>query len=424
MTDSIIWRDGELWIEDVPATRLAAEHGTPLYVYSRKHIEQRYRRLETALVELRPTIHFAVKSNGNVALVRLLAQLGAGADIVSGGELEIALRAGVEPARIAFAGVGKSRAEIEAGLRADIGMFTVESEPELARISECAVAMGRTARVAIRVNPDVDPKTHVYTTTGRRETKFGVDLERAARAFEMAAALPGIVIKGVHMHLGSPLADERPYAEALDKVAPLCRRLKEQCPTFRLLDLGGGFGIPYRPREPEFPVEAFAAAVIPRVRELGLDLAIEPGRFLIGDAGVLLTTVQYIKDNPFRKFVIVDAGMNDLIRPPLYSAWHDIRPVRPRSGARIHADVVGPICESGDFLGKDRWLPPLEAGDVLAVFGAGAYGMAMASNYNGRGRAAEILVDGARVAVIRDREHVEDLLRGMHVPDWLNGPLK
>lgn len=422
MSDSIVWRDGELWIEDVPAVRLADEHGTPLYVYSRRHIEQQFHRLQSALAELHPTIHFALKSNGNLAITRLLARLGAGADIVSGGELEIALRAGVAPERIAFAGVGKTRTEIEAALRAGIGVFTVESEPELDRISACAVALSRIARVAIRVNPDVDPNTHVYTTTGRRETKFGVDLERAARAFELAASLPGIEIAGLHMHLGSPLADEQPYVKALDKVAPLCRHLSERHPTFRLLDLGGGFGIPYRPRQPDFPLEAFAAAIIPRVRALGLKLAIEPGRFLTGNAGVLLATVQYVKDNPFRKFVILDAGMNDLIRPPLYGAWHDIRPVRPRAGTRIHADVVGPICESGDFLGKDRWLPPLEEGDLVAILGAGAYGMAMASNYNGRGRAAEILVDGAHAGVIREREHVEDLLRAMRIPDWLDAP--
>ncbi len=422
MSDSIVWRNGELWIEDVPAARLAAEHGTPLYVYSRRHIEQQFRRLQSALSELQPTIHFALKANGNLAITRLLARLGAGADIVSGGELDIALRAGVAPDRLVFAGVGKTRAEIEAALRAGIGIFIVESEPELARISACAVALGRTARVAIRVNPDVDPKTHVYTTTGRRETKFGVDLERAARVFELAASLPALEIAGLHMHLGSPLADEQPYAEALDKVAPLCRRLSERHPTFRVLDLGGGFGIPYRPRQPEFPLDAFAAAIIPRVRALGLRLAIEPGRFLLGNACVLLATVQYIKDNPFRQFVILDAGMNDLIRPPLYGAWHDIRPVRPRAGERIHVDVVGPICESGDFLGKDRRLPPLEEGDLLAIFGTGAYGMAMASNYNGRGRAAEILVDGARAGVIRAREGVEDLVRPMRIPEWLDAP--
>lgn len=419
MSDSIAWRDGQLWIEDEPAARLASQYGTPLFVYSRRYIERQYRRLQDAFAEVQPSIHFALKSNANLAIVRILARLGAGADIVSMGELQIALRAGVAPATIVFAGVGKTKAEIETALRAGIGWFTVESEPELLRISECAVALGRAAPIAIRVNPDVDPNTHVYTTTGRRETKFGVDLERAGRAFELAASLPGLTITGLHMHLGSPLDNEQPYAEALDKVGPLCRRLAERHPTFRTLDMGGGFGIPYRPRQPEFPLDALAAAVVPRVRALGLHLAIEPGRFLLGNAGVLLTTVQYVKDNPFRKFVIVDAGMNDLIRPPLYGAWHDIQPVRPRQGLRIHADVVGPICESSDFLGKDRHLPPLQEGDVLAILGAGAYGMTMASNYNGRGRAAEILVDGERAAVVRERERCEDLLRGMQIPGWL-----
>lgn len=419
MNDSFQWIKGELWVEGVRASELAARFGTPLYAYSRARMESRYRALADAFADLRPDICFALKANSCAAVIRVFARLGAGADIVSGGELHRAVRAGIDPTRIVFAGVGKTRNEIDEALRHDIRFFTVESEPELARLSERAGRLGRTARIAIRVNPDVDPQTHMYTSTGRRENKFGVDLARAERAFAAAAGMPAIEVCGIHMHLGSPLADERPYAEALDKIAPLCRRVRTRIATFQHLDLGGGFGIPYRPRQPEFPLAALAAAAVPRCRELGLSLSIEPGRYLVGDAGILLTAVQYVKDNPLRKFVIVDAGMSDLIRPPLYGAWHDIRPVRPRSGPSIHADIVGPICESGDFLGKDRHLPPLEEGDLLAVFGAGAYGMAMASNYNSRGRPAEVLVDGGRAALVRARETVEDLVRGEAIPDWL-----
>ncbi len=419
MMEGFHWRDGELWAENVRLADLARAHGTPLYVYSRAHIEGQFRALQSALQGLQPTLFYALKANSNGAIIRLLARLGAGADVVSGGEMERAIRAGVPPSRIVFAGVGKTVEEIDAAIARDIRCFTVESEPELERLSARAARQKHRARVAIRVNPDVDPQTHVYTSTGMRENKFGVDLERAEQAFELAGSLPGVEVVGVHMHLGSPLADERPYVEALDKVMPLCRRLRARHPAFRYLDMGGGFGIPYWPRQSPFPLEALARELAPRCRDVGLEVAFEPGRFLVGNAGVLLTTVQYVKDNPFRKFVIVDAGMNDLLRPPLYDAWHEIRPVVPRDGEAIHADVVGPICESADFLGTDRQLPPVQEGDVLAVLGAGAYGMAMASNYNSRGRAAEVLVDGDRAAVVRTRETLDDLVRGECCPDWL-----
>jgi diaminopimelate decarboxylase len=405
------YREGQLHAESVPIETLAETYGTPLYVYSRGHLEAQYRALQTALARVNPAIYFAVKSNSNIAVIATLAGLGAGADVVSGGEILRARRAGVPAARIVFAGVGKTEPEIELALREGIGLFTVESEPELERISAVAGRLGLPARVALRVNPDVDPKTHKYTSTGKRENKFGVDLERAARAYAMAARLPGLEIAGLHMHLGSPLADEQPYVEAIDKVAPLCAELKARHPTFRHLDIGGGMGIRYRPDQPEFDLDRFARAVEPRLQALGLAVGIEPGRFLTGNAGLLVTRVQYIKDNAVKTFVIVDAAMTDLIRPALYGAYHDIRAVRA-TDACIEGDVVGPVCESGDFLAQERTLPAVQAGELLAVAGAGAYGFVMSSNYNSRPRAAEVMVSGARHALVRARETFEDLVRG------------
>jgi diaminopimelate decarboxylase len=407
--ESFAYRDGRLFIEDVAVEELAERFGTPLYAYSLAHVRSQYERLGRALGDLTPSIHYAVKANSCGALIRVLAAMGAGADVVSGGELFRARRAGIPAHRIVFAGVGKTVEEIEYALREDIGGFTVESEPELERLSECARRAGTKARIAIRVNPDVAPQTHIYTSTGRKESKFGVDPERARRAYERAATLPGIEIAGMHMHLGSPLADERPYAEALDKVAALCVWLKERFPTCTTLDLGGGMGIPYRRRQKPFDLAAFAAAVVPRVRATGLGLALEPGRYIVGNAGLLVARVQYIKENAFRRFVITDAGMNDLIRPPLYHAWHEIVAVR-ESAEHFRADIVGPICESGDFLAQGRRLPAVREGDLVAVMSAGAYGFAMASNYNSRGRAAEVVVERAEARLARRREGWADLV--------------
>lgn len=411
------YRNGRLYAEGVAVEDLAAQYGTPLYVYSRGHLQRQYRALKSALHEVAPLICYAVKANTCGAVIATMAAEGAGADVVSGGELFRALRAGVPADRIVFAGVGKTVEEIEYALREGILYFTVESEPELERISACARRIGVPGRVALRVNPDVDPKTHKYTSTGKKENKFGVDLERAHRAYELAARLPGLEIAGLHMHLGSPLADEKPYVEALDKVAGLCAELKTLHPTFRHLDLGGGFGIKYRPQQNEFDLAAFAAAVVPRLKAIGMKVGIEPGRFIVGNAGILVARVQYLKDNPFKKFVVVDAAMNDLIRPPLYDAWHDIRAVRETAG-EIQGDVVGPICESGDFMAQDRALPAVQPGDLIAVMSAGAYGFAMASNYNSRGRAAEVMVEGAHHQPVRARETWDDLVRGEHLPDW------
>jgi diaminopimelate decarboxylase len=409
---------GELFAEDVSITTLAETYGTPLYVYSRGHLLSQFQALTRALEPVSPLICFAVKSNTSGAVIATLARAGAGADVVSGGELYRARKAGVPADRIVFAGVGKTIPEIDAALEEGIRFFTVESEPELHRISERAVRVGLSGRIALRVNPDVDPKTHKYTSTGKKENKFGIDLERAERAVDLAARLPGLEMVGLHMHLGSPIADVTPYAEALDKITPLCRQIAARFPSFQTLDLGGGLGIPYRPEDTEFDLDLFASTLLPRLRELGLRVVMEPGRFLSGNAGILVARVQYVKENADKQFIIVDAGMNDLLRPPLYQAWHTIRAVRPVAGT-VFGDLVGPVCESGDFLAVNRDLPAVAQGDLVAVMSAGAYGFAMASTYNSRGRPAEILVDGSRHALIRERETREDLIRGERIPRWV-----
>lgn len=406
-----------LHAENVAVPDLVERFGTPLFVYSRAHLVSQYRALAEALAEADPLIAYSVKSNSSAAVIDVMAREGAGADIVSGGELYRAVRAGIPASRIAYAGVGKTREEICYALEQDILCFTVESEPELRRISECAVEMGRTARVDIRVNPDVDPKTHKYTSTGKQESKFGVDLERARRAYALAANLPGIEIAGMHMHIGSPVSDVAPYAEALEKVTPLCRELKKKYRTFQHLDIGGGLSIPYRPDDEAFDLEGFAAAIVPPLKELGLKVILEPGRFIAGNAGILVTRVQYVKDNPFKKFVIIDGAMNDLIRPALYQAYHDVVPVRATEET-LFGDLVGPICESGDFLAADRDLPAVQASDLLAVRGAGAYGFVMSSNYNSRPRPAEIMVWGDRAECVRSRETTDELVRGERIPHW------
>lgn len=411
--EAFTYRNGELFAEDVPVRELADRYGTPLYVYSRTHLESQYRRLAEALKPLNPLLCFAVKANTNGAVIRTFAQLGAGADVVSGGELFRARRAGVAADRIVFAGVGKTSAEIEYALREGLRCFTVESEPELERISAVAVQHHLKGRVAIRVNPDVDPKTHRHTSTGKKENKFGVDLERARQACALAARLPGLELVGLHMHLGSPIMTIDPYVEALDKVAPLLAELKAAHASFRTLDLGGGLGIPYRTDQAPFDLDAFAAAIIPRVKATGLQLVMEPGRFLVGNGGVLVARVQYVKENPLKNFIIVDAAMNDLIRPALYEAHHEVRPVK-ETHASMKADLVGPVCESGDYFAHDRKLPAVVQGDCVAILSAGAYGFAMSSTYNSRGRAAEVMVSGAHHHLVRERETQEDLIRGEH----------
>lgn len=411
------YKNGTLHAEDVPVAELAERFGTPLYIYSRSHLIRQYRALAHAMRAVRPQMYFAMKSNSNLAVVRTLLDEGAGADVVSGGELFRARKAGVPADRIVFAGVGKTVEEVDYALTENIQFFTVESEGELQRISDRAQALGLKGRIAIRVNPDVDPHTHKYTSTGKAENKFGVNLNRAERAYDLALRLPGLEVAGMHMHLGSPIMSPAPYAEALEKVRPMCEALRDRVPTFRHLDIGGGLGISYRPEQAPLDPRDFATAVLPMLHGLDLEIGMEPGRFFTGNAGILVARVQYLKDNPFKKFIIIDAAMNDLIRPPLYEAHHEIWPVH-QTRETVYGDVVGPICESGDFMAVNRELPAVEPDDLLAIMSAGAYGFVMASNYNSRGRAAEVMVQGDEVHVVRKRETWDDLIRGETIPEW------
>lgn len=415
--EGFTYRSGILHAEEVSAVDLAETYGTPLYVYSRGYLRHQFRRVREAFAEIDPLICFAVKANTSAAVIHTFAAEGAGADVVSGGELFRARRAGIPADRIVFAGVGKTAEEIEYAIREEILGFTVESEAELHRISECAVRIGGTARVDIRVNPDVDPKTHKYTSTGKKENKFGVDLERAVKAYELAARLPGIEIVGLHMHIGSPVMSIDPYVEALERIAPVVRELKAAYPTLRHLDIGGGLGIRYRDEQEDLDPVHLAKALVPTLKELDLKVLLEPGRFLTGNAGILLTRVQYLKEGPEKTFVIMDAAMNDLIRPALYEAYHKILPVRETEETLL-GDLVGPVCESGDFFAQNRELPAVQAGELLAVMSAGAYGYVMASNYNSRGRPAEVMVSGGTAKLVQRRETWDDLVAGETVPAW------
>lgn len=418
--DAFAYRNGELCAESVPLRTLADAHGTPLYVYSRTHLREQFRSLAQAMSALDPLICFSVKANSNGSVVRTLLDEGAGLDIVSGGELYRALRVGADPQRIVFAGVGKTEAEIRQALEAGILFFTVESEAEARRISACAQAVGRTARIAFRINPDVDPQTHRYISTGKKENKFGLDVQRTLKAYELAAALPGIEIAGLHMHIGSQILNAQPFHDAVTKMRDFVATLQARYPTFKYWDIGGGIGIRYKEADQPLDPRDYAAQVVPVLKDMGLKIVMEPGRYLCGNAGVLVTRVQYIKDNAFKKFVVIDAAMNDLIRPALYQAHHDI--VAVRAGTElIHGDLVGPICESGDFLAADRDLPAVAEGDLLAVKSAGAYGFAMASTYNSRPLVAEVMVEGDKSWLVGRRESVEDLVRREPLPTGVGG---
>lgn len=417
MNDSFHYRNGRLFAEGVSVDALAKKHGTPLFIYSRTHIQNQYRGLVGALAELDPLVCYSVKVNTSAAVIHTLAAEGSGADVVSAGELQRALDAGIPARKIAFAGVGKTEPEIEFALKKNILFFTVESEQELERISAVAKRAKKTARVALRVNPDVDPKTHKYISTGKKENKFGMDLGRALANYARAARLPNLEIAGLHMHIGSQILDAAPFAEAAQKVASVVAKLKQRYPTFRYLDIGGGLGIQYKPGQHPLLPTTFAQAVVPILQPLGVQIVMEPGRYLVGNAGILVVRVQYVKKGPSKQFLIVDGAMNDLIRPPLYQAHHDIVAVRATKRA-MFGDVVGPICESGDFFALDRELPAAKQGDLLAVMSAGAYAMSMASNYNSRNRAAEIMVSGRRAEVVRQREKLIDQTRNERLPTW------
>ncbi len=411
--------DGRLYAEQVSLEQLAAEVGTPFFCYSAGAIRQAYTAYADALSGLDATIHYALKANSNQAIIRTLASLGAGADVVSAGEMQRARAAGIAADHIVFSGVGKTDAEIVAALDEGIDQFNVESEAELRRLIELANARGANPNIALRINPNVDAETHEKITTGRQENKFGIDLARVSELFEMATAAGQPPI-GLAVHIGSQLTNLAPFEVAFRQVADLTATLRDQGHRIERLDLGGGLGIPYTDG-PSPDLRDYAAIVRKTVGDLGCELMFEPGRFLVGRAGTLVTRVIYVKPGADRHFVIVDAAMNDLIRPTLYDAWHDIVPVR-RNGAaqQITADVVGPICESGDTFATGRQLPEAHKGDLIAFTCTGAYGAVMASTYNSRPLAPEVLVDGDRHAVVRRRQTIEELLAQDAIPDWLN----
>jgi diaminopimelate decarboxylase len=415
--DHFTYRNFDLCCEQVSLRSLAADVGTPAYVYSKAALLESYRAYDDAFAAVPHVVCYSIKANANLGVLATLARAGAGADIVSGGELFRALRAGFPPSRIIFSGVGKTRDEMRDALEAEILMFNVESLSELRTLDEVARELGVRAPVALRVNPDVDPQTHPYIATGLKTSKFGIPFAQALDAYEEAASLKGVEVVGADMHIGSQLTKVAPFADAVARLASLVKALRERAIAIRTVDVGGGLGIRHRDETPPTHRE-YAMALLPALRELGVTILLEPGRSIVGNAGVLLTRVLYRKDTGNKKFVVIDAAMNDLIRPPLYDSYHEVRPVSEArlGGPTEKVDVVGPICESGDFLAKDRELARTEEGDLLAVMSAGAYGFAMASNYNTRPRAAEVLVDGNRYTIVRRRETYEDLVAGETTP--------
>jgi diaminopimelate decarboxylase len=421
--DHFSYRDRVLYCEDVPVRLLAETYGTPLWVYSQRTLLHHLGQLQRAFADVQPLICYSLKTNANLSICRLMAEAGAGFDVTSGGELYRALAAGGVGDKIVFAGVGKTDAELRYGLENGVFLFNVESEAELHALADVARSVGRPAAVALRVNPDLPPKTHVKTDTSVKGAKFGLDIEHVLDVARSVVGNPHVRIAGLHMHLGSPILSTQPYREGLDKGLVLIDRFRQQGHRIEYLNMGGGFGIHYRKQE-ALPATAFAEVIVPAVKAAGCRLILEPGRFIVGNAGILVSRVIYTKESGGKHIVIQDAAMNDLIRPTLYESFHRLWPVEPAAGypappedyeadipGTRKSEVVGPVCESGDFLAKDRRLPPVQRGDLLATFSAGAYGMAMSSNYNSRLRAAEVLVEGAGHRLIRRRETYADLVR-------------
>ncbi|HMH18188.1 MAG TPA: diaminopimelate decarboxylase [Burkholderiales bacterium] len=401
------YRDGTLCAEQVPLATIAAQFGTPCYVYSRAALESAYREFEQACVGRDVLICYAVKANSNLAFLNLLARWGSGFDIVSGGELARVLAAGGVAAKIVFSGVGKSEAEMRAALQAGILCFNVESEGELERLARIASDLGKVAPVSLRVNPDVDPRTHPYIATGLRESKFGVAYEDAPRLYRKAASLQALRVIGIDFHIGSQITEIEPFVAALDKVLEFVDMLDASGSPLQHIDLGGGLGIRYRDEEPP-AVKDYLASLFKRIGRRKLKILFEPGRSLVGNTGLLLTRIEYLKHSTTKNFAVTDAGMNDLLRPALYEAWHEVLPVEKHTGRAQSYDIVGPVCESADFFAHDRTLT-LSPGDLLAVMSAGAYAMSMSSNYNSRPRPAEVMVDGKAIHLVRERESTEGL---------------
>lgn len=431
--DHFAYRNRSLHCENIPVAELAERYGTPLYIYSKATLVHHLHQIQEAFREVDPLICYSVKTNGNIALCKLMADHGSGFDVTSGGELHRALVAGGRGEKIVFAGVGKTDAEFRTALDNNVFLFNVESEQELHALGNVAKSMGKVAPVALRVNPDLPPKTHAKTDTSVKGVKFGLDIETVLDVARGILGNPGVKVVGLHMHLGSPILSVEPYRLGVAKALNLISKLREQGHPISVMNMGGGFGIHYRKQEAQ-PAKAFAEVIVPAVKEAKCRLVLEPGRFIVGNAGLLLSRVIYTKESGGKHFVIQDAAMNDLIRPTLYDSFHRIWPAQPSVDfpdlpedyeaeipGGLKVDVVGPVCESGDFLAKGRSLPPLKRGDLLATFSAGAYGMSMSSNYNSRVRAAEVLVDGSKSKLIRRRETYQDLvgpeLEAIALPD-------
>ncbi|OPZ60755.1 MAG: Diaminopimelate decarboxylase [Deltaproteobacteria bacterium ADurb.Bin510] len=416
--NDFVYKEGSLHCGDVDLERIASEVGTPFYCYSLPTVRRHVRAFEEPLKGIAHQTCFAMKANASQALLKAMADEGLGADVVSGGELYRALKAGIPGSRIVYSGVGKTVAEIDAAIAASILMFNIESIEEMEVINQRALAAGKRVPIAIRVNPDVDPKTHPYISTGMKKNKFGIDIENAIKQYERASQMAGLEIVGIDCHIGSQLTEISPFVDAIERLKLMITRLSELGIELKYLDLGGGLGITYSDEEPPLPGD-YHKAILDAVSDLKLKLIFEPGRVLVGNAGILVTQVLYRKQAASKTFIIVDAGMNDLARPSLYDAYHDIRPVKVKPETTEKVDVVGPICESSDFLARDRDLPPVEPGELLAVMSAGAYGYTMSSNYNSRPRVAEVLVDGDCFAVVNQRQTYADLIAGETIPDFL-----
>lgn len=412
------YKGEELFAEDVAIKDIVAAVGSPVYIYSKATLERHYKAMDDAFAQAPHTICYSVKANSNLAVLKTFINLGGGVDIVSGGELYRALAAGVDPKKVVYSGVGKRDEEIAYALESGILMFNIESEQELDRISEVAARIGRKAGIAIRVNPDVDPQTHPYITTGLKKAKFGINIERALEQYQRAKGLANIEILGIDCHIGSQLTKVSPFVDAIKKLKRLLEGVRGMGIDVKYLDLGGGLGIQYDDEAPPLPAD-YGSSIQEETKDLGLHLIFEPGRNLVGNAGILVGKCLYTKKGEEKNFVIVDAGMNDLARPALYGSFHGVRPVFRNQDGVIEGDIVGPICESGDFLVKEREIPNFRQGDLIAFMSAGAYGFTMSSNYNSRPRAAEVMVDGDKFEVVRDREKLEDLIRGERVPSFL-----
>lgn len=412
------YKGDELFAEEVAIKDIVAEVGSPVYIYSRATLERHFKAMDDAFAGAPHTICYSVKANSNLAVLKTFVNLGGGVDIVSGGELYRALAVGVDPKKVVYSGVGKRDDEIAYALKTGILMFNVESEQELDRINEVAGRLNKKAGIAIRVNPDVDPETHPYITTGLKKAKFGINIERALGQYQRAKSMNNLEILGIDCHIGSQLTKVSPFVDAIKKLKRLLTGVRDMGIDVKYLDLGGGLGIQYNDEAPPLPAD-YGSSIIEETKDLGLHLLFEPGRNLVGNAGILVGRCLYTKQGEEKNFVIVDAGMNDLARPALYGSFHGVRPVMRNQNGVIEGDIVGPICESGDFLVKDREIPNFQQGDLIAFMSAGAYGFTMSSNYNSRPRVAEVMVDGKRFEVVRERETLADLVKGESVPTFL-----